>query len=90
MSHISVKAAKLGSDPDLLSQDAREHATLSRELEALDAAARVGAAARLVSAGHEHAVVGGEAEQLTLRRPSAAAGTCSLRAPRKVRGTSWG
>ena len=81
MSHISVKAAKLGSDPDLLSQVTRKHASLRGELEAREAAARVDAAAGHVSAGHEHAVAGDETQQLALRRAPAAAGT----APNRLR-----
>jgi hypothetical protein len=90
MGHTSVKAAKLRPDLDLPSQDAREHAALRRELEAREAAAGVGAAARLGSAGHEHAVADRETEQLALRRPPAAASACSFRGPRKVRSTFWG
>ena len=75
MAHISVKAPELGFDTDLLPQDAHEHAAVGRALEAREAAARVGTAPRLPSAGHENTPAGGEADQLALRRASAAAGT---------------
>jgi hypothetical protein len=70
----SVKALQLGPDADVLSQDAHEHAALAGALETREVAARVGTAARLVSAGHEDAVAGREAEQLALRRSPAATG----------------
>src|SRR6188472_775927 len=77
--HISVKALQLGSDADLLPQDARKHAAVGRSFEARKAAARVGAAPGLAAAGHENALTGRETEQLALRSPPAAAGTAPLR-----------
>jgi hypothetical protein len=62
MSHISVKATQLRADADLLSQDPGERAALGRALEAREAAARVGAAARLAAAGHEGPLAGGKSE----------------------------
>src|SRR6185369_4916956 len=77
--HISVKAPQLRPDADLLPQDAREHAATCRAVEARGSPTRVGAAARLVAAGHERAVAGGKAQQLALRRPAAAAGAAPHR-----------
>src|SRR5690349_15710066 len=79
MCATSVKAPQLGADVDLLPQDARELASLGRALEAREAAARVGAAARLVPARDEDTVTGREAEQLALRRLPAAAGALPQR-----------
>ena len=70
----SVKALQLRPDADVLSQDARERPLPGCALEAREAAARVGAATGLLPAGDEHALAGGEAEQLALRRPPPAAG----------------
>ena len=74
MAAISVKALQLGPDADVLPQDAGEHPALGRALEAGEAAARVGAAARHVAAGDEGPVAGREPQQVALRRPPAAAG----------------
>src|SRR5262249_27565746 len=70
----SVKAAQLRADADLLPEYAREHPAIRCSLEAGDVAARVGAAARLVAAGHEHALAGREPQQIPLRRAPAATG----------------
>src|SRR5947208_14050442 len=72
--HISVEAAQLRSDADLLLQDVDEPSALGRALEACEVAARVGAPPRLAAAGHECSVASGEPKQITLRRPPAAAG----------------
>src|SRR5579884_281145 len=73
MGDISVKTVQLGSDTDLLPQHAREHPAYGCALEAGEVAARVGTAPRLVAAGDEHAVAGGETDQFALRRAPAAA-----------------
>ena len=78
----SVKAPQLRPDADLLSKDAREPAAPGRALEAREAAAGVGAAARLVPAGHEDALAGREPQQLALRRAPAAAGAAPHRLAR--------
>jgi len=70
---ISVKTSQLRSHAHLPPQDAGERAARRRALEARDAAARVGATARLGAAGDEIAVAGREAEQFALRRPPTAA-----------------
>src|SRR5437763_6252113 len=75
MCHSSVKAAQLRADADVLAQDASEHATLGRALEAGEVAAGVGAAARLAAAGHEDTLAGRKPEKLVLRRAPAAART---------------
>ena len=62
MCRTSVKAPQLRPDADLLPQGAREHAAFARTLEAGEVAARVGAAARLLTTGHEDTVAGGEAQ----------------------------
>jgi hypothetical protein len=72
---ISVKAPQLGPDLDLLPQDAREHATRGRALDAREAVARISAAPRFRATRHEDAAARREAKQLPLRRPPAAAGT---------------
>src|SRR5947209_10097360 len=71
---ISVEVTQLRPDSDLLPQDAREHAARRRALEAREAPARVGAAARFRATRNEDAVAGRKAEQLALRCPPAAAG----------------
>src|SRR5438874_7273173 len=76
---ISVKALQLRPDVDLLPQDAGEHATFGRALEAPQAVTRVGASARLAPTGHEHSVACGEPEQFGLRRAPAAAGAAPQR-----------
>src|ERR1700759_5092343 len=75
----SVKAAQLRLDSHGLPQDACESAAFGRSLEALNATAGVRAPARLGAAGHEHALVGRETQELTLRRAPAAAGATPLR-----------
>ena len=75
----SVKASQLRPDPHLLPQDAGEHPARRRALEARAIEARIGAAARLLPAGHENAVAGGEPEQVALQRPPAAAGAAPQR-----------
>jgi hypothetical protein len=79
MAPTSVKAAQLGLDPHRLPQGPGEHAARRRTLEARQAAARVGAPARFRSASDESAVAGGEAKELALRRPPAAADARSFR-----------
>src|SRR5207302_1264207 len=74
MAFTSVKASQLRPDADVPAQGAGEHPALDRAVEARQAAARVGAATRLGSAGDESAVAGREPEQVALRRPPAAAG----------------
>src|SRR5256714_553434 len=76
---ISVKAPQLRPDADLLPQDTREHATVRRSFEARKAAARVGATPGLVTADHERALAGREADQLALRCAPTAACAAPLR-----------
>jgi hypothetical protein len=76
---ISVKTPQLRPDADLLPQDAREHAPLGCALEAREAAARVGATARLVAPGDEGSLAGRKPEQVALRRAPATAGATPRR-----------
>jgi hypothetical protein len=59
---VSVKAPQLRADTDVLSQDAGEHATVGRTLEAGEVAARVDAAPGFPAAGHQNPFAGGEPE----------------------------
>src|SRR4051794_41902476 len=79
MGHISVKAAQLRPDADLLPQDVDDPSALGRALEACEFTARVGAPPRLAAAGHERSVASGEPEQITLRRLPATAGATPQR-----------
>src|SRR5207248_1700250 len=73
MADTSVEAPQFRPYAEPLSQDTREHPALCGTVEARQVTARVGAAARLVPAGHENAFSGREAEQIALRRVPAAA-----------------
>jgi hypothetical protein len=79
MALSSVKAPQLGPDAHLPAQDAREHPSRRRALEAREVAARVRAATRLCAACHELALARGEAHQLALRRPPPATGAAPQR-----------
>jgi len=71
---ISVEALQRRIDGDGLFEDAVEAAARERPLEAEQAPAGVGAAARFCATHDEDAVAGRKAEQLALRCPPAAAG----------------
>jgi hypothetical protein len=75
MAVTSVKAAQLRPDTHVLPQGACKHPARHCALEARRATAGVGAAAGFHPSGDEVAVADREAEQLALRRPSAAADT---------------
>jgi hypothetical protein len=60
MCRTSVKAPQLRPDADLPPQGAREHAAFACAVEAGEVAARVRAAARLLTTGYEDAVAGGK------------------------------
>src|SRR5439155_565187 len=67
MADTSVEAPQFRPYAELLSQDTREHPALCGAVEARQVTARVGAAPRLLPAGHENAFSGREAEQIALR-----------------------
>src|SRR5439155_7275320 len=77
MAATSVEVPQFRPYAQLLSKDTREHPALCSAVEARQVPARVGAAARLLPAGHENAFSGREAEQIALRRAPAAARAAS-------------